>query len=79
MAVNPEVANDYGYFWAVTTAKYVEGSAVVFGSNSATPTLSVKTSAPESTPKEVDEGPQTTQKDTGGRDSTIDFVSIKFV
>ena len=76
MAVNPEVANDHGYFWAVTTAKYVEGSAVVFGSNSATPTLSVKTSAPESTP-EV--GPQTTQKDTDGRKSTIDFAKLKFI
>ena len=72
-AVNPEVAEEYGYFWAVTTAKYVEGSAVVFGSNSATPTLSVKTSEPESTPETE---PQTTQKDTGGRESTIDIEKI---
>ena len=73
MAVNPEVANEYGYFWAVTTAKYVEGSAVVFGSNSATPTLSVKTSAPESTPEQE---PQTTQKDIDGRKSTIDIEKL---
>ncbi len=39
--VNPEVANEKGYFWAVTEASFVEGSAVVKGSNSATPTLSV--------------------------------------
>ena len=28
-----------GYFWAVTEAKYLEGSAVPFGSNVMTPTL----------------------------------------
>jgi hypothetical protein len=39
--VNPEVANEKGYFWAVTEAMFVEGSAVVKGSNQATPTLSV--------------------------------------
>ncbi len=42
MAVNKEVADEYGYFYAVTEAKVAEGSAVVFGSNYATPTLSVK-------------------------------------
>lgn len=39
--VNQEVADENGFFWAVTEAKTVEGSAVLFGSNSATPTLSV--------------------------------------
>ena len=74
-AVNPEVADEFGYFWAVTTAKYVEGSAVVFGSNSATPTLSVKTSEPISTQTE----PENTQKDNpDSRESTIDFSKIKF-
>jgi hypothetical protein len=43
----PEVANkedalDNGYFWAVTQAKNIEGSAVVKGSNFATPTYSVE-------------------------------------
>ena len=75
-AVNPEVADEYGYFWAVTTAKYVEGSAVVFGSNPATPTLSVKTSEPISTPQE----PDNTQKDKDdSRASTISFSEIKFL
>jgi hypothetical protein len=41
-AVNPEVAESTGYFWAVTEAKAVEGSAVVKGSNFATPTLDMK-------------------------------------
>jgi len=43
----PDIANkedvlDNGYFWAVTQAKNIEGSAVVKGSNFATPTYSVE-------------------------------------
>lgn len=45
-AVNPEVAEEYGYFWVVYEAKKREGSAVVFGSNSVTPTLYVKNYEP---------------------------------
>ena len=47
-AVNPEVADEYGYFWVVYEAKKREGSAVVFGSNSVTPTLYVKNYEPSS-------------------------------
>lgn len=39
--VNKEVAEEKGYFFAVTEAKVIEGSAVLVGSNRATPTLSV--------------------------------------
>jgi len=39
---NKEVADERGYFWVVKEAKIVEGSAVVMGSNSATPTLENK-------------------------------------
>lgn len=39
---NKEEAIADGMFWAVTEAKVVEGSAVVMGSNQATPTLWVK-------------------------------------
>lgn len=39
---NKSVAEELGYFWAVTEAKMVEGSAVPIGSNYATPTISVK-------------------------------------
>lgn len=39
---NKELADQKGYFWAVTEAKIIEGSAVVMGSNSATPTLENK-------------------------------------
>lgn len=41
MAVNPEDADAYGYFWAVLEAKEIEGSAVVRGSCPATPTMSI--------------------------------------
>lgn len=39
--INKEDAERQGYFWAVTEAKIVEGSAVLRGSNYATPTLNV--------------------------------------
>lgn len=39
---NKQDALDAGYFWPVTEAKNIEGSAVVKGSNYATPTLSVE-------------------------------------
>ena len=39
---NKDLADEKGYFWAVTEAKIIEGSAVVMGSNSATPTLETK-------------------------------------
>ena len=70
---NKDKADEMGYFWAVTEAKLVEGSAVVFGSNAATPTLSIKTTEPVNTPQE----PISTQKDnTDSRNSTIDFEKI---
>jgi hypothetical protein len=40
--VNQKDAVEQGYFWAVTEAKIVEGSAVVMGSNKVTPTISVE-------------------------------------
>jgi hypothetical protein len=38
---NKEIAEERGYFWAITEAKALEGSAVLFGSNYATPTQEV--------------------------------------
>lgn len=38
---NAQDAIDNGYFWAVTEAKLIEGSAVVMGSNQVTPTISI--------------------------------------
>ena len=40
--VNRSVAEEKGYFWAVTEAKVIEGSAVPNGSNPVTPTISVE-------------------------------------
>lgn len=57
--VNKEVAEEQGYFWAVTEAKIVEGSAVVKGSNHATPTISVE--AVKDTPTETNEPTEVTQ------------------
>ena len=54
MVVNKDVADAYGFFFAVTEAKYVEGSAVVMGSNVATPTQSVEPiQPPEGTEKSI--------------------------
>jgi len=46
-AVNKEVADNHGYFWVVTEAKVIEGSAVPIGSNRATPTIEVTESKNE--------------------------------
>lgn len=47
MVVNKESADETGYFWAVLEAKYVEGSAVVRGSNPATPTFDFQMIEPD--------------------------------
>lgn len=41
--INKEEAESRAYFWVVTEAKAMEGSAVVFGSNPITPTMSTST------------------------------------
>lgn len=53
-AVNPEVADEYGYVWVVYEAQKREGSAVVFGSNSVTPTLYVKNYEPSTSTRKTD-------------------------
>lgn len=42
MVANKSDVQEQGYFWAVTEAKVIEGSAVPLGSNYATPTISVE-------------------------------------
>lgn len=39
---NKELADEKGYFWAVTEARILEGSAVVKGSNEATPVMEIE-------------------------------------
>lgn len=53
--VNIKDVENQGYFWAVTEAKIVEGSAVVKGSNIVTPTMSMEA-------KEDNEPPSGTHK-----------------
>jgi hypothetical protein len=53
---NKEMADKYGFFFAVTEAKANEGSAVMFGANYATPTLETKEhGAAESTPNKPEQ------------------------
>jgi hypothetical protein len=40
--INRKDAEDAGYFWVVTEAKVIEGSAVPMGSNPITPTINIK-------------------------------------
>lgn len=50
MVANREVAEESGFFWAITEAKDIEGSAVILGSNYATPTLRVEEQKTEPLP-----------------------------
>lgn len=60
---NIKDAESQGYFWAVTEAKIIEGSAVVKGSNVATPTMSVEAKEVEpSADTQKDEPPLSTRK-----------------
>jgi len=64
MVANKEDADAIGYFYAVTEAKVIEGSAVVIGSNWATPTLEndMKTAPAPSENNDPPTGTQTRTK-----------------
>lgn len=64
VVANKEVADERGYFWVVSEAKIIEGSAVVMGSNSATPTISVenKSEADKITPEIIEPSSDTQAK-----------------
>jgi len=53
--VNKEDATNQGYFWVVTEAKAIEGSAVPLGSNPITPTLENKTEPSNDTQTDKEE------------------------
>lgn len=59
--VNKEQAEQQGYFWAVSEAKIIEGSAVPIGSNTVTPTLDIE--AADKSTSETNEPLKDTQKD----------------
>jgi hypothetical protein len=73
---NKELAEAQGYFWAVQEAKIIEGSAVVKGSNHATPTISVE--AVDNTSSKNNEPSVDTQKDSDkesdGSNSIFNFI-----
>lgn len=59
--VNKDDVDSKGYFWAVTEAKLIEGSAVVMGSNWATPTLDNNMKSDESSPSFKFDSEESTQ------------------
>jgi hypothetical protein len=59
---NKEQAEEQGFFWAVLEAKIVEGSAVVKGSNFATPTINVE-AVKDDTPTITTEPTEVTQEE----------------
>ncbi|CAB4128539.1 hypothetical protein UFOVP104_47 [uncultured Caudovirales phage] len=64
---NKDVADEKGFFWAVTEAKVIEGSAVVKGSNECTPVMEIEIEkdieAVENTSKIENEPSNDTQKE----------------
>ena len=72
---NREQAEQQGYFFAVTEAKVIEGSAVKRGSNWVTPTLdnNMKSEPEQSTP----EPPEGTHKKTSEEIKSV-FKNFKF-
>lgn len=59
---NKDFADEYGYCWVIKEAKLIEGSAVVIGSNYATPTIQVSESKNQSlvnTDKDIEPGKTT--------------------
>lgn len=65
--VNKAEVEEDGYFWAVTEAKLIEGSAVPVGSNQATPVLSIKEVEPSND----------THKEEDSHESTIEVNELK--
>lgn len=70
--VNKDVAENQGYFWAVTEAKIVEGSAVVKGSNYATPVISIQAE------KSLEEQKEEPSNDTQANEKLLKELLNKF-
>ena len=60
--INPEKANKQGFFFAVTEAKLLEVSNVLFGSNEITPTISTNIIIEPSEDTQKSEPSEDTQK-----------------
>lgn len=75
---NKEVAEKTGFFWAVLEAEIKEGSAVLFGSNPITPTLSEipkHTSQPANAT--ADQPPSGTEKTEVNWDNLVSIINSK--
>lgn len=70
--VTLEAVEEQGYFWAVTEAQAVEGSAVVFGSNPLTPVISAKAEKEEEPLKDTQNKENLLPPERG----TIDFSKL---
>lgn len=70
---NIKEAEAQGFFWAVTEAKIIEGSAVVKGSNIATPTLSTETKDFEPSKGTQKNEPPTGTQETKGHEGQALF------
>lgn len=75
---NKDMADEYGYFWAVKSAQMIEGSAVVVGSNAATPTIdnNMNESKTEVDTTESEAVDTNTSKDQPGKKKAIDYDRI---
>lgn len=80
MVANREEAEESGYFWAVLEAKIMEGSAVLFGSNSVTPTLETsllgKTNPIQGT---LDQPPHSTETEPSAFDLDLAIKQVKII
>ena len=63
--INKDIVDERGYFWVVSEIKLLENSAVLFGANILTPTLSVKLDTLNQPDESTEEKPS--QKDTSLR------------
>ncbi len=69
--VNKELVNEKGFFWAVTEAKVIEGSAVVKGSNECTPVMEIEI---EKTEAVVDTSKNEPSVDTQKNNAILLFI-----
>ena len=72
---NKDAAEERGFFFAVTEAKLIEGSSVVFGSNPITPVVDNNKYEPEGTQTE----PPSTQADQSKQEPSDDTLPIDVI
>lgn len=71
---NKEDAENQGYFWAVSEAKIIEGSAVPIGSNKITPVLSIEEKAADNGTLNNEPSGDTQNESTDKESSTYLFI-----